>query len=115
MKIDCDIIKDLLPLYHDGVCSVKSKSAIEEHLTECDNCNAELETMSMDIPLSTQAMNIEESQVIQKISRKWRTDILKSYLKSALITILVIAVVALILFLFIDIRAFYVIGGQIYE
>ena len=106
MRIDCDIIKDLLPLYHDDICSFKSKLAVEEHLTECDNCNAELDTMRQDIPLSIRALNVEESQVIHKISKKWRTDILKSYLKSALITILVIAIVTLILFLFIDIRAF---------
>lgn len=39
MKYNCDIIKDLLPLYCDGVCSDASKSAVEEHLEECCGCN----------------------------------------------------------------------------
>jgi len=41
-KISCDIIKDLLPLYIDGVCSSDSIDVIEEHLKECPLCEAEL-------------------------------------------------------------------------
>lgn len=40
MKYECDLIKDLLPLYCDQVCSPESKKAVEEHLTECDSCKA---------------------------------------------------------------------------
>ncbi len=36
MNISCEIIKDLLPLYHDGVCSVDSTKAVEEHLEHCE-------------------------------------------------------------------------------
>ncbi len=32
MKTECSIVKDLLPLYHDKVCSGDSKVFIEEHL-----------------------------------------------------------------------------------
>ncbi len=38
MKYPCDLIQDLLPLYHDGVCSEESKKAIENHLSECSAC-----------------------------------------------------------------------------
>ncbi len=38
MKLSCEIIKDLLPLYIDELCSDKSKNAIEEHFKECENC-----------------------------------------------------------------------------
>ena len=31
MKISCDIIRDLLPLYKDNVCSDASKDMVEEH------------------------------------------------------------------------------------
>lgn len=40
-KISCDIIKDLLPLYIDGVCSSDSVDIIEEHIRECPLCEAE--------------------------------------------------------------------------
>ena len=45
MKISCEIIRDLLPLYHDGVCSNESKQMIEEHLSNCEKCRTELKEM----------------------------------------------------------------------
>lgn len=38
MKIKCNIIKDLLPLYVEQLVSEESKVDIEEHLQECDQC-----------------------------------------------------------------------------
>ena len=38
MKYPCSLIQDLLPLYHDGVCSEESSKIIENHLSECSSC-----------------------------------------------------------------------------
>ncbi len=38
MKIDCDIIRDLLPLYAEDMLSDKSRQLVAEHLLECENC-----------------------------------------------------------------------------
>ena len=38
MKIECEVIRDLLPLYADDACSEKSRGIVEEHLQECDAC-----------------------------------------------------------------------------
>lgn len=38
MKYPCNLIQDLLPLYHDRVCSEESKKIIENHLLECTIC-----------------------------------------------------------------------------
>lgn len=42
MKCRCGIIKDLLPLYVDHVCSDESKELIDQHLLECENCKSYL-------------------------------------------------------------------------
>lgn len=107
MKISCEIIADLLPLYHDGVCSHGSRVMVEEHLAECNDCKAELRTMGETIPISTTAKNLNEAEAIKKLSKKWRKGKMKSLLKGALITILVIAAIALVLYLFMDVRVFY--------
>ena len=39
MKIDCEVIRDLLPLYADDACSEKSRLMVEEHLQECESCS----------------------------------------------------------------------------
>lgn len=38
MKYDCDLIKDLLPLYHDKATSDFSSKIVNKHLNECDEC-----------------------------------------------------------------------------
>jgi len=35
---NCDVVKDLLPLYHDKVVSEDSRAMIEEHLKNCPDC-----------------------------------------------------------------------------
>jgi len=38
MKMDCEVIRDLIPLYADEACSDNSRKMVEEHLLECDSC-----------------------------------------------------------------------------
>lgn len=45
MKYPCGMIKDLLPLYIDEVCTGESREAIESHLAECAGCRTCYETM----------------------------------------------------------------------
>ncbi len=49
-KISCDVIRDLLPLYKDRVCSEKSMDLVEEHLPECEDCRRYLEAMDEELP-----------------------------------------------------------------
>lgn len=43
MKNNCNIIKDLLPLYAEDMLSEDSRELVEEHLGGCEDCRAELE------------------------------------------------------------------------
>lgn len=45
----CNIIRDLLPLYLDEVCSKDSRKLVEEHLEYCEVCRRELEGMKIDL------------------------------------------------------------------
>ena len=72
-KTDCDIIKDLLPLYEDNICSEKSKDLIEEHLIECEDCREYLESLHGELPPmepSSEDTAIDETRFIQRIQRK---------------------------------------------
>lgn len=52
MKKNCNIVKDLLPLYVDEVCSKESKDLVEEHLNTCKSCQKELEDLKDDLGYS---------------------------------------------------------------
>ena len=43
--IDCQVIRDLLPLYADGVAGVESIALVEGHLAKCPGCSAYLQRM----------------------------------------------------------------------
>lgn len=75
MKISCNVIRDLLPLYLDQICSEESKDMIENHLTECEDCREYYDKMSTDIPhinttLSESSQSLEDADLLKKIGRR---------------------------------------------
>lgn len=77
MKINCEMARDLLPLYEDGICSETSKAAVESHLNECEDCRNLLKTMPI-IPETE--MELEEvpqaKESLQKVRRRWRHSLI---------------------------------------
>lgn len=39
MKYDCELIKDIMPIYIDDALSDKSREIVEQHLDECTECS----------------------------------------------------------------------------
>ncbi|MBL4937856.1 zf-HC2 domain-containing protein [Clostridium sp. YIM B02515] len=72
MKISCEITKDLIPLYHDEVCSNQSRIAVEEHLQECDDCKKYLDSIDSDF-IQVNTVKLAEqskSNVLKGIKKK---------------------------------------------
>ena len=70
MNKDCEVIRDLLPLYADDVCSGRSRELIEEHLQECSDCSAMLEKLrTHEIETDLQE---EKEQVIEYQAKRFR-------------------------------------------
>lgn len=104
MKISCEIIRDLLPVYHDGVCSNESRQMIEEHLSECENCRAELKAMDDMLIIPDKKQNLAGAEAVKELSKKWKKGMFKSLLKGIFITLVVVILFILVLYLFMDIR-----------
>ena len=49
MKISCNVIEDLLPLYVDEAASEDSRQLVEEHLKGCPSCRKMLEEIKKEI------------------------------------------------------------------
>lgn len=67
--MNCNVIKDLLPLYAEDMCSPESKELVEEHLRGCEGCTKELEDIRNmpRLPLMTDTAGLAHvSAVIQK-------------------------------------------------
>ena len=45
MKMECDVVRDLLPLYTEQIASEASSRVVEEHLSECEQCRKAYQEM----------------------------------------------------------------------
>ena len=70
MKTDCDVIRDLLPLYVDNVVSDTSREIIEEHLSDCDGCKEYLKKLR-DEELESH-LKAEKNAVIEYGTRQFK-------------------------------------------
>jgi len=46
--IDCSVIRDLLPLYVEKICSEETRKVVDEHLAGCQDCRNLLEDMATE-------------------------------------------------------------------
>lgn len=68
--LPCELIQDMLPLYHDGVCSEVSRKLVDSHLETCDKCTAVLEGMTAEMEMPK--LESDESKPLKSLRRKWR-------------------------------------------
>ena len=70
----CEIIRDLLPLYIDGLTSKESNQEIEKHLKNCEECQKYYQEMTGGIDNFSVITNeeIEDVNLIKKIKKKNR-------------------------------------------
>ena len=84
--MNCNIVKDLIPLYIDGCCSEESEKAVEEHIRDCDDCKRLLE----DMKSSSNIVTVSDSPKTFSKLNDWKASVLQSvllFLSFGLITI----------------------------
>lgn len=52
MKIACNVIRDLLPLYVEKITSEESNALVEEHIVTCEKCRGEMEQLNCIEPIA---------------------------------------------------------------
>ncbi len=48
-EFECDLVRDLLPIYMDGNASKESKEIVEKHIASCPECKEMYNAMSKEI------------------------------------------------------------------
>ena len=85
-KLNCDIVRDLLPSYVDGLTSETTNEAVNEHLKECPECTEALKRMKE--PEKTDSEPKAEVNYLKKIRRR---SLQKGFIVCAIIVILALA------------------------
>lgn len=86
--LPCHVVKDLLPLYVDGLTGEETSADIRAHLMECDDCRSQYEAMSGNILKEQEERQEQETKEI---------DYLKGIRRRNLRKVLAIACAALLI------------------
>lgn len=91
--IPCEVIRDILPLYHDQICSEQSRSFVEVHLKTCAGCRQIL--AALDEENFEKELRTEAKEILRRHSKKERSLAFKTgiFLAGILILPVIIAVI----------------------
>ena len=67
-KQSCELIKDLLPLYADDVCSSESRAAVAEHIAEC------ISNGKLTSPVVTEELSVAGIEALETVKKGWEHD-----------------------------------------
>ncbi len=68
MKKNCEIIKDLIPIYVDNLTSEGTNQFIKEHLNSCEDCSNYLRNVQRDLP-TNESLDVETEENDQKLMK----------------------------------------------
>ena len=68
MKLPCKVVEDLLPIYYDGICSVESRTMVDEHVSQCSSCQKILSELNTDIEVTQE--KVDDLKPLKKIKKR---------------------------------------------
>jgi len=86
MKISCNIIRDLLPLYAEDLASDDTRAMVDGHLCDCEACQNVLNTMKKGTPVPVETTPESLNKVKRIIRRKRILSVM-----AALLTLITVA------------------------
>jgi len=82
MKVTCDVIKDILPLYVENMASEDTRYLVEEHIANCESCKKQLEEMSLPI----KPIFDTDTEPLKKIKNTLRKKKLQTIILTVMLT-----------------------------
>lgn len=86
--MNCDVVKDLIPLCIDGCCSEESEKIVKEHIESCGACRKLFEDMSAP----SEMILVSKAPVVLSKINDWKASVLQSVLLFLLFAMITIGV-----------------------
>ena len=90
--LPCEVVKDLLPLYHDGVVSSDTSIMVESHLDHCEKCRVELDSICNGDKIEKGIIEYNEKSSFSAFRNGVSAIKRKGTIRGVLITALAVAV-----------------------
>ena len=91
-KLDCPIVRDLLPLYVDQAVSPETAQAVDAHLEDCPDCRREYESLTAHLPETLPEETDTSRQFGDFIKKVKRNESLKTGLIISLLLAVLLAI-----------------------
>lgn len=93
MNLPCYLVRDLLPLYHDKLCTPDTARDVDEHLENCEACRAALDALDAPKEYSVpDAEDLQRAQALQMLQRKLVRSRVLTVIFSVVTVVLLLAV-----------------------
>lgn len=96
MKLSCNVTRDLLPLYHDGVCSEESGRLVEDHIKDCADCRAILSELRGEIEVPREEP--DDLAPLEQIGKNVKKGKKKAWLRGAAAVLAVVLMLSAAVF-----------------
>lgn len=95
MSLNCEIVMDLVALYHDGEASKGSEAAVKEHLKRCKSCREFYKQYGDSAPAPQNfnflsSGNYGELAKQMRIRRLWTLVAVLSYVSASLCALIML-------------------------
>ncbi|HEY5561735.1 MAG TPA: zf-HC2 domain-containing protein [Clostridiaceae bacterium] len=95
--MDCDVIKDLIPLYIEKLTSEQTNNLIETHIKNCDDCKLTLNKLQEEIITHNKDVKFDE---VEKLPIKLMRRIKRNITEKTLIVAVIILLIGIMLGIF---------------
>lgn len=89
MKISCNVIRDILPLYAEEMASADTRKMVDEHISTCESCRKQMDEMTIS---NYNPIDIDTAP-LRKLKSNLRKKKILTILFSAMLTMVVAVVV----------------------
>ena len=71
-RIECSVVRDILPLYLDDVVSAETRDIVKEHLAECPDCREKAKGLNEElrVPNAPDFQREEAGMLKKKLTRE---------------------------------------------
>ena len=96
-KETCYLVKDLLPLYIDDLCSEDSAKIIKNHLETCSECRKEYEQLTNQPEIKV--VNDTSTELIKGVGKMFKKDKKKAIIRTISVFLVLIILLGVFAFL----------------